>query len=278
MSRANWTITALLICIAVALVFYYRAPATQISRAEPEIASSTTTSTAAEITPSANATPPIVTHKSVTKVSAPVRASVSSTASAPVSAPMANRPLQFNSLISSGSREALQQQANKLQDILVKNPTNYAAWIDLGTVRKNAGDYEGARQAWELVAKAMPNDPVGVLNLGNLYGFYIHDYKMSEMYLQKGLAMLPTDISSYHNLYDVLVGSKQPAKAEALLMQGIQANPKAIDLQVLLARFYIEQGRLEDAKIAYKKAIVNAQSQNLNDLAASIQTDLENLH
>jgi thioredoxin-like negative regulator of GroEL len=61
--------------------------------------------------------------------------------------------------------------------------------------------------------------------------------------------------------------------AEDILKAGIAANAKAVDLQVLLARYYKSAGRASDAAAEYAVAVSNAQSQGNQPLATQIQQE-----
>ena len=84
-------------------------------------------------------------------------------------APNYRKPLQFSASISAEVRDALVKQFDATVAIIAQKPTDFQAWINLGTVRKSAGDYKGAEEVWVYVSKLYPTSSVPFDNLGSLY-------------------------------------------------------------------------------------------------------------
>jgi tetratricopeptide (TPR) repeat protein len=159
---------------------------------------------------------------------------------------------------------------------ITKSPTEASAWINLGTVRESAGDYAGAIAAWNYVAALYPTTPTAFDNLGEVYLDYVHDYAKASSNFLTAIKLNPKDTGAYRNLFTLYsTTSYKPtaAAAEDILKQGISANTTAVDLQVLLARYYKSAGRTTDAKAEYAAAAGNATSQGETSLAAQIQAE-----
>ena len=168
----------------------------------------------------------------------------------------------------------LKTQAEVQTAALAKNSQDTKAWGDLGSIRESAGDYQGARAAWEYVSLLSPGNTVSFSNLGDLYMNYLHEYAKAETNYLAQIRNKSDDISAYHTLYSLYINFlKQRTSAENILIKGIEANPKATDLEVLLARYYRDSGRTADAKAEYDAAIANAQSQGTTALATQIQEE-----
>lgn len=120
-----------------------------------------------------------------------------------------------------------------------KDPKDIMNWIDLGIQRKQLGDYEGARDAWEYAKALDPNNIVPWNNLGDLYHFYLKDYKKSEENWKKTIALKPDYMQGYRGLYELYTYSMKEKTSEipVMLKQGIAKNPGATDLQALLAEY-----------------------------------------
>lgn len=193
--------------------------------------------------------------------------------------PQIDRPLAFSGGVSADQKLALQQAADKLQAELKKDPTNLRYWLNLGTVRLMAGDLEGAKQAWVFVSLAAPSDVTANFNLGNLFAAHYKDYPKAETYYLKAISLNKTDTNGYRALFEIYssVYKTDTNAAEDILKQGIAAAPKAVDLQVMLARYWREKGLASQAKTEYDAAIANAKSQNLTQLAADIQAERDAL-
>ena len=189
-------------------------------------------------------------------------------------APNYSAPLKFDMSASSDLRADLQTQFASVKTALTKEPMDFNAWLSLGKVRLIAGDEQGAKQVWEYVSNVWPTNEVSFNNLGDLYTNYLKDYAKAESNYLISIKNKPSNAAEYNslfNLYYVLGYNK--AKAEGILKQGIAAAPKAIDLQVLLARYYRDTGRTAEAKAEYDLAIKNAQSQNQTSLATTLQAE-----
>lgn len=172
--------------------------------------------------------------------------------------------------------EQLKSQDAVIVAKLDANPTDFRAWIDLGSMREAAGDYQGAISAWGYVEKLYPANPTAYLNLADLYLNYLKDYPKAEASYLLAAKYAPTDSDIYANLFTLYTTtSYKPSAtaAEDILKKGIAASPKSVNLQVLLARYYKSLGRTADAKVEYDAAIANAKAQGQTALAAEIQAE-----
>ncbi|OIO30795.1 hypothetical protein AUJ77_01780 [Candidatus Nomurabacteria bacterium CG1_02_43_90] len=122
---------------------------------------------------------------------------------------------------------------------LQKDTKNVEAWVGLGLQRKTLGDYIGARDAWEYAKALNSNNLVVWNNLGDLYHFYLKDYKKSEENWKKTIALKPDYIQGYRGLYELYTYSMKEKINEApvILKEGIAKNPNATDLKALLADY-----------------------------------------
>ncbi len=168
---------------------------------------------------------------------------------------------------------ALADKYAKTQAALTANPSDFWAWVDLGTFRKIAGDYKGAAAAWEYLSKQYPTNPTSFSNLGDLYMNYLKDSAKAEKNYLASIKNYAENANAYRALFEMYSAQKASAKAIAILEKGIAANPKMIDLRVLLARYYKELGRPADATATYHAAITAAESQGQKDLAASLRIE-----
>jgi tetratricopeptide (TPR) repeat protein len=170
--------------------------------------------------------------------------------------------------------------ANTYAAQIAMDATSGPAWINLGTVRESAGDYTGAIAAWNYVKALYPTSPTAYDNLGDVYMNYVHDYSKSESNYLASIKIYPHDPAPYTNLFMLYTTTSyvpSATAAENILKAGIVANPKAVNLQVILARYYKTSGRTSDAKTEYAAAIANAQSQGLAALADQIRTESSTL-
>ncbi|HEY4517151.1 MAG TPA: hypothetical protein VJG64_04370 [Candidatus Paceibacterota bacterium] len=200
-------------------------------------------------------------------------------ASTPPPAPNHKLPLTFNSSVSVDQRAVLNARLALVQAALTSNAYDMSSWIELGGLHETAGDYDSARIVWEYVSKQWPGNSISFNNLGDLYMNYIHDYQAAESNYLKQIQNSSSDVNAYRALFTLYTQlyKQGTSAAEDILKRGIAVNPKAYDLQVLLARLYRDSGRMADAKVAYEAAIANAKAQGLVDLAAQIEAEEEAL-
>lgn len=171
--------------------------------------------------------------------------------------PSLERSIPETPALSVEARAALLAQMKSTIAALKMNPQALDEWNLLGTQRKILTDYEGALEAWRYVAAHAPSSPTAFANMGNIYATVFKDYAQAEMYYKKAIALEPQNPGHYVNLYEIYhYWYKQNSTAvEELLKQAIKNNPNAVDVRVLLARYYGEKGMIADAKAAYDLAI-----------------------
>ena len=195
----------------------------------------------------------------------------------PISAPAPDfkAPLVFASTYPVSAQASLQTQFTADVAALQKSATDVDAWINIGTLRKLAGDNAGAAKDWEYASLLSPTNIVTFANLGDLYTNFLPDYpKAAKNYLQE-IKNNPTYADSYRELFALYTnqypqGTTTPAN---ILKEGIVASPKSADLYVLLARYYAGKGDIADAKTEYQLAIAVAQSQSDASLVSEIQNE-----
>jgi tetratricopeptide (TPR) repeat protein len=171
---------------------------------------------------------------------------------------------------------SLKAQAANAAAAIAKNVHDTDSWIVLGVARKEAGDYVGAAAAWQYVSAIAPTNPVSFNNLGDLYMNYLHDNAKAVSNYLTEIKNFPKSLDSYRNVFQIYTTTSYTGSATAaedILKQGIAANPKAYDLEVLLARYYKAKGRTSDADTEYQAAAANATSQNLTDMATQIKAE-----
>lgn len=134
-----------------------------------------------------------------------------------------------------GTNPEIISQIQELSRTLKDNNDYYEGWLQLGILRKNIGDLEGAAEAWQYAVVIRPDSSTAYLNLGDLYGYYFHDNQKAEENLLKAIKIESANIYAYQKTYEFYADINQPGKARQILEQGIAANPDASQsLQSLL--------------------------------------------
>lgn len=191
-------------------------------------------------------------------------------------APNYKLAITCTSAISTSQCSTLQSEAVTLQSRITKNGQDLQSWINLGTLHKTAGDYQTAILYWQYMTKMYPDNPAAFNNLGDIYTNFVKDYSKAESNYLTAIKVFPSDPAPYKNLFVLYTTTSYTGgvgAAEAILKKGIVANPKAVDLEVTLARYYKSLGRTADSKAAFDAAISSAQSQGQTQLATQIQQE-----
>jgi len=144
--------------------------------------------------------------------------------------------LVISQTITGDVRTILSTKIASTSAALKKDSTLFELWIDLGLQRKMGGDYEGARLAWEYASALSPTNILSFINLGDLYGYYLHDNAKAEQNFLSAIKNAPSEVSTYFRTADFYKDVlKDVAKARAIVQKGIDANPSSQELKDLLA-------------------------------------------
>jgi|SRR3989344_4768580 len=127
----------------------------------------------------------------------------------------------------------------------------------MGSVQRDAGDYEKAKDAYLLAHEAQPNAYPPLGNLADLYFTYYKDYEEAEKYYLLAIQIEGDYLEQYyaelHDLYQYQF--RDSKKAEDLLVAGIQKYPDKFDLLAQLALHYRQLGDIPKAVEAYEKLL-----------------------
>jgi tetratricopeptide (TPR) repeat protein len=156
-----------------------------------------------------------------------------------IKAPDYKAPLVFSKGITADQQAALQTQYATAVAAITKNPDDFNAWIMLGYVRKEAGDYEGAATDWQYMSDLAPSNPISFADLADLYTNFLPNYPKAAAAYKQEIKNNPTATYIYQDLYTLYTNQypQSPAVIEAMLQAGITANPSAADLKATLAAY-----------------------------------------
>jgi len=114
------------------------------------------------------------------------------------------------------------------------NPQDIGAWIEIGAIWRSAGDYEGAEEAWQYALLLNPDNPLTLVNLGNLYYRNRADFITAESFYLGAITKAPLRIDTYFQITDLyLNGLKDREKALSLLEEGRKILPTDEDIEEL---------------------------------------------
>ncbi len=149
--------------------------------------------------------------------------------------PDRDRKIIFQDKFTEEERISINKKLSELSELISKDPKNISAWIDLGSYRKQGGDYEGARQAWNYVSQIYPMNFISFGNLGDLYGYYLKNPALAEKNFLKAIENGPTQVYLYFQTAEFYRDiMKDKAKALAIAKRGLSKNPGNADLQKLV--------------------------------------------
>lgn len=193
--------------------------------------------------------------------------------------PNLDRPIAFGPEVTTEVKKMITENIADLVTKLKSDGTKVDDWISLGVQMKVAGDYEGAREAWEYAALLSPAYYVTFSNLGDLYTHYIKNYPKAEQNLKKAISLKTDYIAGYRSLYELYRYSyKEKADlAPQILKNGLAKNPKSTDLMVLLAQYYKETGDKTQALKYYNQALIKAEAQKNTALIDLLKQELQSL-
>lgn len=194
-------------------------------------------------------------------------------------APSLDRPLSFSGDLSPEAKKIITDNTKRLIDILKGDSSQFNAWLDLGSYRKQTGDYEGAREVWEYAAILAPESHVPWNNLGDLYAHYLKDYLKAEQNFKKAIALKPDYIGGYRALYELYYYSykEKASLAPQILKTGLSKNSRSTDLMVLLAQYYKETGDKVQARNYYNQSLNEFNKTGNASMSALIQQELTTL-
>ncbi len=124
-----------------------------------------------------------------------------------------------------GADESIVSEIKKLIPLIRGNYDFRDGGINLGIYREKIKDYDGAAEAWEYASAIRPFDPVPLINLGDLYGYYVHDNQKAEEYFLKAIEAKPNEAYSYYRAYEFYMDISETVKAKSVLERGIAADP-----------------------------------------------------
>jgi len=160
-------------------------------------------------------------------------------------------------LFSEEQKRNLYLDIENLGQSVKKNPDFLYGWIQLGSIKKVIGDYEGARDAWEYASLIRPLNSVSFANLGELYWRYLPEFSKSENNFRISIKNKPDDVLTYISFSDLYYYSYKEKKdlADDILLEGVAANPDDPNFPRALAALYERDGEWIRAIEWWKKVL-----------------------
>ena len=122
-----------------------------------------------------------------------------------------------------------------------------------------------------------PENLVAHWDLGVLYRNYLKNNTLAEPEFRSVIKLDAKYTDGYIALHELYVANGDATKAEAILKDGLIANPGDLNLLVAQAHFYAKAGDIGKAKESYDAAIAQAKKVNNQNLSASLQAEKDAL-
>jgi tetratricopeptide (TPR) repeat protein len=146
---------------------------------------------------------------------------------------------------------AFNESSQRIAEIQPLSPSGYARAAEVELAR----DHQDAAEAWlEDAIKNVPNSPTGYARMGMLRVLQSNNVEAEQLF-EKALVLDSDDPNAIAGLMHLYVTQSQPARALNRLQAQIAKVPGSSDLQVVLARFYLDQNDLVNADQASAKAV-----------------------
>jgi len=168
---------------------------------------------------------------------------------------------QFSDEVLENYKSELKYWSGKLKQDL----TDVEGWMKVGQLKKIFDNYEGARDAWEYAKYLNPNQAAVYFNLGDLYGFYIHNREEAEINYLKALELAGKE-SSYYIAAADFYRTFDNKKAEEVMKRGLDKINNDFDLLVYAGAFYKSIGNKAEAVKFYERAfIINPENKEVKE-------------
>lgn len=145
-----------------------------------------------------------------------------------------------------------------------KDSEDFGAYFEIGFVKAEFKDYQGAAEAYRKSYELNPNSIIALNNLADVY-IKMKDYaKAEEMYLES-IAKFPAYVQSYYAIIDLYQNymPEKKAEIERVLLKGLVGLPTDQNLLSLLAGYYREVKQNDKAIAVYEKILELRPDDNL---------------
>lgn len=192
--------------------------------------------------------------------------------------PDLNREVVIPDYYPSEAANILRSKIEKMVEA-VKAENTFGNWLDLGNVRGQIDDYEGAREIYEYLNTVVPTNSLSFTNLGSLYHLQLRDFQKSEESFRQAITNDPTKVIPYINFHELYKFSykQDTALAPDILKEGLVNLPNHIDLLTLLGAYYRDTDDIESARKYFGLAQKQADVLGNIDLSTRLLEELKNL-
>ena len=187
-----------------------------------------------------------------------------------------DRPIAFPDGYDADAERIIRSNIATLTAQLKTDPNSFQAWMDLAVQYKIIEDLEGAREIWEFLNKAAPENTVSRVNLGNLYHYELKDFEKSEKNFKEAIGINEEIPEAHLGLFELYRYSYKTNTnlAEMTLIDAMTALPKNLTIRLTLAAHYHGTGRNAESKALYEETRTLAEGQRNTTVVAQIDAAL----
>jgi cytochrome c-type biogenesis protein CcmH/NrfG len=152
--------------------------------------------------------------------------------------------------------EKLLKQYNEAKAKLKDNPNDFGAYFDIGFVKNEFKDYEGAVKAYKKSTELNPNSIIAYNNMADDY-IKLGKYPEAEAAYMRSLQVAANYTPTFYGLIDLYQNYYKEKKMmiERVLQDGLKVSPDDQNLLSLLAGYYRDTGQKEKAIEIYEKIL-----------------------
>jgi tetratricopeptide (TPR) repeat protein len=156
-------------------------------------------------------------------------------------APDLKREVMFSKNTPEDIKLVIKNKINENIKKIESDPLNYELWLSLGSNVKLAGDYEKVRDIWTYAYALEPNYFVTLINLGDLYGYYLKNNALAEVNFLKAIELAPNEPYVYQRTAEFYIEVINDfTKAKAILEKGLKNTGENQGLKKYLSDIEME--------------------------------------
>ena len=161
---------------------------------------------------------------------------------------------QSNDNIFIGREIILEKDNAKIPSTLAGDLQTGAYFAKLGFQYSKQGDYEAARQLFQMAIRLQPNLTVAHAGLGFVF-LQQNAFKKAIVAYQQAIQINPDSIQVYKDLGLAYIKYEQYDAAIQTYRRVIQLSPNSADLYRALGSTYMTLGGFDEAKVVYQEAL-----------------------
>jgi tetratricopeptide (TPR) repeat protein len=167
----------------------------------------------------------------------------------------ANQSL-FDSAKAAIEKRQIDQAQSLLNQIVAKDPKDFVAWSELGTLSFKQQKYSDAEKAYQKALEAKPDFLVTLINLGKLR-VEQKNYDGAIEVLSKAVELEPKSAEAQHYLGEAYLLNKKGSKAVVHLNEAVRLDPAGkAEIHLRLAALYNGAGMKDKAAAEYAQFLV----------------------